>query len=95
MCRADPRASGPHFPAGTEYVITNVDNGKVLDDHDCSTSNGAEVDTWASLSNTCRQWASTSLGNGRYTITDEAGGKVLDSVGCGTGDGTLTGLWWA
>ena len=82
------------FPAsGTEYVITNVNNGKVMDDLNCSTSNGATIDTWTSLGNTCQRWAFTSLGNGRYTITNENSGKVLDSVNCGTTDGTLTDLW--
>jgi hypothetical protein len=72
------------FPvSGTEYVLTNVNNGKVADDYNCSTSNGAVVDTWASLGNTCQRWAFTSLGNGRYTITNEYSGKVLDSVNCG------------
>ena len=82
------------FPAaGTEYRITNVNNGKVMDDLDCSTSDGATVDTWAALGNTCQNWTFTSLGNGRYTITNENSAKVLDSVGCGTGDGTRTDLW--
>jgi hypothetical protein len=82
------------FPAGgTEYVLTNVNNGKVADDYNCSTSNGAEVDTWASLGNTCQRWAFTSLGNGRYTITNEYSGKVLDSVNCGNGNGTGIDLW--
>jgi hypothetical protein len=82
------------FPAGgTEYKITNVNNGKVMDDYNCNTANGAEVDTWAYLANTCQRWAFTSLGNGRYTITNENSGKVLDSVNCGNGNGTLTDLW--
>ena len=82
------------FPAsGTEYALTNVNNGKVLDDYNCSTSNGAEVDTWAALGNTCQGWAFTSLGNGRYTITNQASGKVLDSVDCGNGNGTGADLW--
>ncbi|MBR7829505.1 RICIN domain-containing protein [Actinospica sp. MGRD01-02] len=82
------------FPvSGTEYVLTNVNNGKVMDDYDCSTSNGAEVDTWASLGNTCQRWAFTSLGSGRYTITNEYSGKVLDSVNCGYTDGTGIDLW--
>jgi hypothetical protein len=82
------------FPvSGTEYKITNVNNGKVMDDYDCSTSNGAEVDTWAYLANTCQRWAFTSLGSGRYRITNENSGKVLDSVDCGYTDGTGVDLW--
>jgi hypothetical protein len=82
------------FPAGgTEYLVTNVNSGKVLDDVDCETANGTKVDLWASLGNTCQRWAFTSLGSGRYTITNENTGTVLDSVDCGATDGTLVDLW--
>jgi hypothetical protein len=44
-----------------------------------TSSNGAEVDTWASLGNTCQRWKCTSHGSGRYAITNEHGGKVFDA----------------
>jgi Alpha-L-arabinofuranosidase B, catalytic/Ricin-type beta-trefoil lectin domain-like len=45
------------FPAGgTEYRITDVNCGKVLDDVDCETANGTVVRQWAQLDNTCQEW---------------------------------------
>ena len=89
-------APSQSFPvSGTQYLITNVNSGKVMDDVDCETANGTSVDLWASLGNTCQRWAFTSLGSGRYTITNENSGKVLDSVNCGATDGTLVDLWSA
>jgi hypothetical protein len=49
------------FPVGgTEYTVTNVNSGKVLDDVDCETANGTVVRQWAQLDNTCQEWDITS-----------------------------------
>jgi non-reducing end alpha-L-arabinofuranosidase len=82
------------FPVtGTQYRLTNLNSGKVLDAVNCGTAPGTLVDQWQSLGNTCQQWVFNSLGNGVYTLTNVNSGLALDVYKCGGGNGNAIDTW--
>jgi arabinan endo-1,5-alpha-L-arabinosidase len=85
-------SGGSSITAGT-YTITNRYSSKVLDVTNCSTTDGANVEQWASLSNTCQQWVIASAGSGFYTIQNVNSGMMLDAVNCGFFSGTNVDQW--
>ncbi len=78
---------GEYLSDGT-YTITNRYSGLVLDATDCSTEDGANIQQWEDLDNTCQQWVVTRKDNGYYTIQNSNSSLMLDVVNCGTDDGT-------
>jgi arabinan endo-1,5-alpha-L-arabinosidase len=85
-------SGGSTITAGT-YTITNRYSSKVLDVTDCLTTNGANVQQWASLSNTCQQWTIAAASNGYYTLENVNSGKLLDDEDCGFFSGSNVQQW--
>lgn len=75
------------------YRITNRNSGRVLDVANCATTDGANVQQWTNLGNSCQSWYISSAGSGYYTAKNENSGKVLDASGCGFWSGTNIDQW--
>jgi len=79
--------------SGSQYKVTSVNAGTVMDDTNCVKTNGTAVDLWASLGNTCQEWVFTSLGANIYTVKNVNSGTMLDATNCSWSDGTAVDLW--
>ncbi|KAB8142831.1 family 43 glycosylhydrolase [Chloroflexia bacterium SDU3-3] len=89
--------AGPVLPdtqgSGSTFTLVNRNSSKVLDVANCGTADGANVQQWASLGNTCQRWKLGDAGSGYYTLTNVNSGKVLEAAGCGTADGVNVQQW--
>ncbi len=83
---------GEYITDGT-YTITNRYSSKVLDATDCSTDDGANIQQWESLGNSCQQWVITRKDDGYYTIQNSNSSLMLDAESCGSDDGTNVDQW--
>ncbi|WP_034278905.1 arabinofuranosidase catalytic domain-containing protein [Actinospica robiniae] len=87
------KAQSVSISSGTQYKVTSVNAGTVMDDTNCVKTNGTAVDLWASLGNTCQEWVFTSVGANIYTVKNVNSGTMLDATNCSWTDGTAVDLW--
>jgi hypothetical protein len=74
------------------YVINNA-SGKVLDDPNSSTRNGAVIDQWQLNGRANQQWEIVPLPDGYLKIVNVASHKVLGDPGYSTSNGTSIIQW--
>jgi hypothetical protein len=70
------------------YYLLNGASGKVLDDPNFSTSNGAVIDQWQLNGGTNQQWKLVPVGNGNDEIVNAKNGMALTDPNFSTSNGT-------
>ncbi|MHA4896500.1 glycoside hydrolase family 76 protein [Pedobacter sp. PWIIR3] len=62
------------------YTLQSKANGKLLDVHNSSVENRAQVNCWTDTKSDAQRWTITHLGQGIYTLTNLGSGKLLHAV---------------
>ena len=75
------------------YYIVNNASGKVLDDPNSSTRNGAVIDQWQLNGGANQQWETVQLPDGNLKIVNVASHKVLGDPGYSTSYPTSIVQW--
>src|SRR5215470_11910898 len=70
------------------YYIVNAFSGKVLDDPNFSTSNGAVIQQFQPNGGANQRWNLVRLANGNYEVFNAYSGKVLEDPNFSTSNGT-------
>lgn len=82
------------LPIGVgSYRIVNVMSSKVLDVVAASSTNGALVQQYDSLSGLNQQWTLTPVDDVHYKVVNQLSGKVLDIPTGNATDGTMLQQW--
>ena len=74
-------------PVVTDYVV-NASSGKVLDDPDFATSNGAVIQQYQPNGGANQRWVFVPLADGNDLIVNASSGDVLDDPDFSTSNGT-------
>ena len=71
------------------FYIVNAASGKVLDDPNFSTSNGAQIQQFQLNGGANQRWNLVRLGNGNFEVSNAFSGTVLTDPNFSTSNGTL------
>ncbi|WHY21386.1 RICIN domain-containing protein [Paenibacillus sp. G2S3] len=79
--------------ATTNYMITNVNSGKIVEVFGGGTTDGTKVVQWDYHAGKNQRWELVDAGGGYYKIKNVKSGKVLDVTGGSTANGALVVQW--
>jgi hypothetical protein len=88
-----PAASAPSFNPSQYYTLASVNSGKLLDDYNNSTSDGAAVDQWMANSGDNQQWQIQNVTGNLYKIVNRHSGKALDLYNNSHNTGATIDQW--
>ena len=77
------------------YYIVNAASGKVLDDPDFSTSNGAVIDQWQLNGGANQQWNLVPVTDGNDEIVTRPAARCSTTPASSTSNGTQIDQWQA
>ncbi|MEU7873402.1 RICIN domain-containing protein [Dactylosporangium sp. NPDC049140] len=72
------RASAETVDVNSWYVLVNRNSGKVLDDRDYATNDGAGLVQWARHGGDNQRWRFIDAGGGYFRLQNRHSGKILD-----------------
>jgi len=75
------------------YIITAVNSGLAIDDPNSSTTDGEDMQIYATNDGLNQRWTVNNLGNNVITLTNGASGQLLDVSGDSTANSALVDQW--